>query len=153
MQRPTQDIASGLVFLALGVFFSVAVLVTPYRVGTPLEMGPGYFPLILGGLLTLLGMIVIVRGLLASEREVIGAIPWRAIGLVTVAVAFFGLTVRGLGLVPALFAAILLSTLAARRSRLPETLLITTGLTVMIIVIFVALLRLPLRLIGPWIPL
>jgi hypothetical protein len=153
MPRATKDVIAGLVFVGLGLFFAVSVLVVPYRIGTPLQMGPGYFPLLLGGLLALLGIAILVGGLRGAEPGEIGAIPWKAIALLTAAVVFFGLTVRGLGLVPSLFGAILLATLAGPRLRLLETVAITIGLTVLSLLIFVGALGLHLRLLGPWIPL
>ena len=54
--------------------------------------------------------------MLAGEGEAIGAIPWRAIGLILGAVVVFGLTVRGLGLIPSTFVAALMSAFASRRT-------------------------------------
>lgn len=153
MPTATKEILAGLAFVALGLFFSLSVLVVPYRIGTLLEMGPGFFPLALGSLLVLLGVIVVVSGVLAAEPGVIDAVPWKAIALITAAVVFFGLTVRGLGLVPSLFGAILLATLAGPRLRLLETAVITIGLTTLSLLIFVVALGVRLRLLGPWIPL
>jgi putative tricarboxylic transport membrane protein len=147
--RATKDILAGSVFVAFGLAFSITA--TSYQIGTTLQMGPGYFPLVLGGLLAFLGVVIVAKGLLAGEGGAIGAIPWRAILLILGAVMFFGLTVRGLGLVPSLFATVLLSTLAAQRTRLIMAVPIAVGLTVLCVVIFVLGLNLRLPLIGPWI--
>jgi hypothetical protein len=150
MPPALKDILAGLTFVAFGLAF--AVLATGYAVGTPVRMGPGFFPLGLGALLVLLGGIIAVKGFLAAEGEAIGVVPWRALGLILGAVLFFGLTVRGLGVVPSTFIAVLMSTFASRRTGLLGAVLITVGLTVLCVLIFVVALQLRLPLIGPWIP-
>ena len=148
--RALKDILAGLTFVAFGLAF--AVLALGYQVGTPVRMGPGFFPLVLGGLLVLIGGVIAVRGFLANEDEGIGVVPWRALGLILAAVLFFGLTVRGLGLIPSTFFAALMATFASRHTGVVAAVLITVGLTVLCVLIFVLALRLRLPLIGPWIP-
>ena len=150
MPRSLKDILAGLVFVAFGLVF--AVVATSYEIGSPLRMGPGYFPFVLGCLLVLLGGVIAVKGFLAGDGEAIGVIPWRAVGLIMAAVLFFGLTVRGLGLVPSVFVTALVSGYASRRTSLAMGLLVTVGLTVLCILVFVVALRLRLPLLGPWIP-
>jgi putative tricarboxylic transport membrane protein len=150
MPRSLKDLLAGLVFVAFGLVF--AVVATSYEIGSALRMGPGYFPFVLGCLLVLLGGLIAVRGLLAGEGEAIGAIPWQAVGLIIAAVLFFGLTVRGLGLVPSVFVTALMSGFASRRITLVMGLLVTVGLTILCILVFVVALRLRLPLLGPWIP-
>lgn len=150
MPRSLKDILAGLVFVAFGLAF--AVVATSYEIGSPLRMGPGYFPFVLACLLVLLGGLIAAKGLLAGEGEAIGAIPWRAVGLIIAAVLFFGLTVRGLGLVPSVFVTALMSGFASRRTTLLMGLLVTAGLTILCILVFVVALRLRLPLLGPWIP-
>lgn len=151
MRAAIKDLLAGLVFVAFGVAFAVGA--TSYDIGTALRMGPGYFPLALGGILALLGVAVVVKGLVAGEEGVIGAIPWKAVVLLTAAVVIFGLTVRGLGLVPALLVTTVLSGFAGDRPGILLPLAIAAGLTILSILIFIVALQLPLRLVGPWIPL
>ena len=66
---------------------------------------------------------------------------------------FFGITIRGLGVVGALFGSTLLAALARKATSVREALLIAVGLTVLSVVIFVLALQLRLPLIGNWIPL
>jgi hypothetical protein len=148
--RALKDILAGLAFVAFGLAF--AVQAAGYGVGTPVRMGAGYFPLLLGGVLVLLGGVIAVKGFLAGEGEAIGVIPWRAIGLILGAVLFFGLTVRGLGLIASTFVAVLMASFASRRTGVVTALLIALGLTVLCVLVFVLALRLRLPLVGPWIP-
>jgi hypothetical protein len=149
--RSLKDILAGLAFVAFGAAF--AFLAVGYRIGTPGQMGPGAFPFVVGGILIVLGAVMAVRGFVGGgELDPIGIIPWRAIGLILAAVVFFGLTVRGLGLVPSTFGTAILASLASRRASFRGVLAVSIGLTIVAILVFVVALSLNLRLIGPWIP-
>ena len=146
-----RDLLAGGVFIAHGVAFAAGSLA--YDIGTPVRMGPGYVPLVLGVVLTGLGVLVIVKGIIAGEGEPIGEIDWRAVVLVTAALLFFGVTVRGLGVVGALFGASLLAALARSQTSVREAFVISVGLTALSVVIFIVALQLRLPLVGSWIPL
>ena len=77
-----------------------------------------------------------------------GAVPWRAIALLTAAVVVFGAGVDPLGLVPALFVTTLLAGLADRDNSVLAAAVIAVGLTTACVVIFVVLLQLRLPLLG-----
>lgn len=143
-----KDLLAGAVFTGLGLAF--AITSTTYEIGTPLRMGPGFFPLVLGGLLVVLGVSIAVTGFTAANGEEIGSVPWRSLALLLAAIFFFGFTVRDLGLVPALFVTVLLAGLAGRSPRLVPAVVIAASLTVVSVVVFVYLLQLRLTLIGPW---
>jgi hypothetical protein len=150
MHRARKDLLAGGAFMAFGLFF--AATSATYDLGTPLRMGPGFFPLVLGALLVLLGILVVLKGLVAGEGDDLGPIPWTSAALLVAAVGFFGLTVRGLGLVPALLVTTLLSALAGHRTGVVAAAVIAAGLTVLCVLIFVTALQLRLPLVGPWIP-
>jgi hypothetical protein len=146
-----KDILAGVVFVAFGGGF--ALIASTYQVGTTVRMGPGYFPLALGIVLALLGGLIVVKAFLDGEPGTIGEVPWRGIGLILGAVVFFGITVRGLGLVPAIFFTATLAAFASVRIRPVAGLIISASLTVLCVLIFVVALRLRLPLVGPWIPI
>ena len=58
MTTISRSILAGAVFVALGLIFAIASL--RLDLGTAFRMGPGYFPLVLAGLLTVIGIAVIV---------------------------------------------------------------------------------------------
>src|SRR5690606_29242314 len=108
------------------------------------------FPLVLGGLLVLLGIIIMVDGLVDPDTTPIGGVPWRGAILIVAALLFFGFTVRRLGLAPAMFISVLLAAFASRRTGPLSGLLLAAGLTVFVILIFIEGLGVPLQLFGPW---
>lgn len=148
--RALKDVLAGSIFIVLGLGFAIGSLTT--EIGTPLRMGPGYFPLILGGILVVLGALVVGKGFIAGEGESIGIVDWRALVLISAALLFFGLTVRGLGVIGALFGASLLATMARSQTSVREVLVIAAGLTALSIIVFIVALQLRLPLIGTWIP-
>jgi hypothetical protein len=115
-------------------------------------MGPGFFPLVLGGLLVLLGIVIAVRGLVGGDGAAAGPVPWKAAVLISVALLLFGATVRGLGVIASVFLTALLAGLAGRRSGILAPVVISVGLTVTCVLIFIVALQLRLSLVGPWIP-
>jgi hypothetical protein len=149
-KRAGTDILAGLIFVAFGLAFAATALT--YELGTPLRMGPGYFPLVLGGILVILGLLIVGKGLVAGARDDgrPGSVPWRALVLIVAAVLFFGLTVRGLGLVPATAVTVLLTALASYRTGILAAVAIAAGLTVLCVLVFVVALQLRLPLVGPW---
>jgi hypothetical protein len=148
VQKAIRDVLAGLVFMAFGLAF--AVTAWSYDIGTALRMGPGYFPLVLGGILVLLGALTVLEGIVAGEGEAIGPVPWRGIVLLTAAVLFFGFTVQRLGLAPSLFVTVLLAAFSSHRTTIVSALAMAFGLTAFCILVFVEALGMPVPLVGPW---
>ena len=53
MLRSAKDVLAGLTFIGFGLAFAAGA--TAYDIGDPVRMGPGFFPLVVGGLLAILG--------------------------------------------------------------------------------------------------
>jgi hypothetical protein len=147
-RRSLPDVLAGGIFVLIGGAFVVGSL--GYELGTPLRMGPGYFPLVVGAILVALGLAVVVKGLVAGEVLSFGPVPWRAIAVITAAILFFGFAVRSLGFVPTSAVTALLTTLASRRIRPLTAVAVAAGLTVASTLIFVVGLQLRIPVWGPW---
>jgi hypothetical protein len=119
------------------------------KTGFSLNMGPGYFPLVLSGLLVFLGLLILLldRSPASSERQ---PVPWRALLAILGAPLLFGAFIDELGLVPALAGSVLLASLASRRMGARFALQLTAGLVLACVAVFVWALGAPLRLFGPW---
>ena len=142
-----RDVIAGALFVAVGGCFALSAL--GLEIGTALRMGPGYFPLILAGILMLLGALITV-GAVRDRPAEIGPIPWRGLLFILPAPILFGLTVRGLGMVLALAIVLVLVSFASRSMRPLTAALLTLGLTVFCVLVFSVGLGLPLRRFGPW---
>jgi uncharacterized protein YggT (Ycf19 family) len=148
--RSFPDVLAGGIFVLIGGAFAVGSL--GYELGTPLRMGPGAFPLLVGAIVAALGLGIVVKGLVAGEVISFGPVPWRAVVVIVLAVLFFGFTVRRLGFVPTSAVTALLATLASRQVRLLRALTVAAVLTVASTLIFVVGLQLRIPLWGPWLP-
>lgn len=113
--------------------------------GTPAEMGPGLFPLILSCLLMVLGILVAVGH---EDSEAATAIPWRGALLIAAAPLVFFATINALGIVVSIFAASLMSALASNQARLIPAILFSIGLGVLCALVFVVGLGLELPIFG-----
>jgi hypothetical protein len=148
MRNSVRDLLAGLASMAFGLAFAIASL--GYDLGTALRMGPGYFPLALGCVLALLGLVIAAKGLTDGGREVMHRVPWRALLLLLGAPIFFGLTIKGLGLGPTLFVTVMMSALASREMTIGTAMVLALLLTVFCVAIFVYGLSVSVPVIGPW---
>ncbi len=145
-----KDLSAGILFIVIGALFVYGAL--GQELGTPIRMGPGFFPLILAGVLILLGALLFLQGLRQPSAEPM-VVPWWGLVLILLAPTVFGLTVQGLGLLPAVALVVLISAFASSRMSAWLALLLTIGLTVFCILVFSVGLGLPIRLLGPWLSL
>lgn len=143
------DIAAGLLLIAAAGFFGWQT--TGLEIGTSLRMGPGYFPMVLSIILFILGVVITLKAFGRAD-EPFGRIAWRGILFILPAPIFFGLTVRGLGFVPALFVTTLIASQASVRMRPVPALILAIAVTILSTLIFSYGLGLPFRRFGPWLP-
>jgi hypothetical protein len=137
----------GAIFIAFGAYFALNAL--SLDLGTAFRMGPGFFPLALAAVLILLGVVIFVQAL-RVHGEAVGPIAWRGMLLILPAPIFFGLTIRGLGFVPALFVTAFIACFASMRMSLLWALLLSAAVTGFSTLVFIEGLGLPFMLFGPW---
>jgi hypothetical protein len=109
-----------------------------YNVGSLTRMGPGFFPVVLGVVLSLLGLAVIASAKPAHPRaEHAGHGPeWRGwICILLGIVAFVVLGTYG-GLLPATFAIVFISALGDRENTLLSALILAVTLSILCVAIF-----------------
>jgi hypothetical protein len=148
--KSQRDFWSGLMFMACGVAFAWGA--TSYTIGEGARMGPGYFPLMLGILLTLLGLFITFESLVVEteDGEKVGAIAWKPLGFIIGANLVFGVLLGGLprfgipamGLVVAIYALTFVAALAGDEFRLKEVAVLATALAIGSYLAFVVLLKL-----------
>jgi len=85
-----KDFWAGLMFIGFGVFFMIWAL-THYQMGSAVRMGPAYFPVLLGGLMTFLGVLVLLEAfvLRPDPAAAVLKLPFNIFDLV-IALAIFG---------------------------------------------------------------
>lgn len=142
-----KDFWTGVIFLVFGL--SAVLIGRDYAMGTAGKMGPAYFPTVLGGLLTLIGGIAVVRSL-RRLGEPIEKFHLKELFIVLSAVVLFGVLMRGAGLAPAAVVLIVISAYAAPQFKWHEALILAGGMALFAVLVFVKLLGLPMPIFGPW---
>jgi hypothetical protein len=141
--RAPRDFAAGLLFVALGA--AALVIGADYRPGTALNMGPGYFPRIVGGCLAGLGLLVVL-GSLRGQGPALERWHLRPLLLVLGAVLAFGWLLERFGLVAAVAALASVSALAQEDRRPWEVPALIGALSLIAWLVFVRGLDLPIPL-------
>lgn len=132
------------------VFGSATVLAgSNYGLGTATRMGPGYFPVMLGTLLVVIGIASLARSFFRGG-EPIGKFALKQAALILGSVLLFGLLIRPAGLVIALIVLVVGSSLASDKFNWKVSLLLSLGLVAFSSLVFVKGLGVPLPLFGSW---
>jgi hypothetical protein len=142
MIRSSKNLYSGLMFVAFGaagLYFGRGL-----TVGTAQNMGAGYFPQMISWGLLLMGVTLSVGAFLV-DGERVGAIKLRPLAAVLAAVVLFALLARPFGLVVAVMAMTVVSTLGSDRPRILETLILALVLAIAASAIFIYGVGLPLK--------
>lgn len=141
MNRDWTDILSGAVLALLGL---AVALYAGARLdfGTLRNMGPGFFPVTLGGFLAFLGICIALPALLRGGAPM--AIRWWDAGAVVGAILIFGLGVSRLGLVPACFVSVLIASLPSPHAGWRWRLVLACAVTVLVWLVFILGLRMGL---------
>ena len=143
------DFWCAIFFVAFG---AVAMYLShSYEMGSALDMGPGYFPMWLGGILVAFGLVMGAAAFRAegTETEDLSRAGWAFRPWLVLPAALFvfaALMEAGAGFVPSLFLLIVGCALAHKDVRWMETLLLAVLLTAAAVAIFVYGIELPYRL-------
>jgi len=148
--KSQKDFFAGLMFSITGAAFALGA--TNYTIGDGARMGPGYFPLMLGIVLTILGAIVVLQSLVIETEggDPIGTIAWKPLCYIIGANIIFGICLGGipkvgipsLGLIVGIYALTFVSALAGDEFNFKEVAVLATVLAILSFVAFVWLLNL-----------
>ena len=141
----SQDAVSGLMFLAVAIYVSVSALLG-LDIGSLEQMGPGFFPLALGIILGVIGILVLASAKPNEDQQL--PVNWRAVLLIGAAPIAFGLTVRTLGLLPALLISVAMATLAGGKVKPLTAFAVIVGVTVFCVAVFKFGIGMPYDLIN-----
>ncbi len=142
--RRNRDFWAGLMFLGIGI--AAILIAREYPFGSTLRMGPGYFPILLGGILGLFGIYIMGKGLRTKEK-VRGNWSTRAFIVLPVVTVLFGVLIERAGFIPALAVLVFGSAAAGSEFKWSEVLLLTLFLTLLSLALFIWGLGLPYPLI------
>jgi hypothetical protein len=148
--KSQKDFFAGVMFMAVGGSFAWGAL--SYQIGDGARMGPGYFPLLLGVILALIGAIVSFKALVVEteDGDRIGGFAWRPLVFILGANVVFGIMIGGLpsiglpamGLIVGIFVLTLIACNAGDKFVLKEALILATVLSAISYTAFIVLLKL-----------
>jgi hypothetical protein len=141
-----QNLIGGALSVAFGIF--VLAIASHYPMGSLLRMGPGFFPCIIAVLIVLLGLALFVSGLRARLDASTLKIQWRSVLAIAAGVILFAVSLERIGLVPATLALVLVSSLAEPRWRPRRAGLLAVIVTVLVYLLFVAVLQIPVAAVN-----
>lgn len=132
--KSQKDFFSGLVFVVVGTAYAIGA--TNYKIGEAARMGPGYFPLMLGILLAVLGVIITFKALVMEtvDGDKVGQIAWKPLFFIISGNLVFGVLLGGLrsinfpsfGLIVAIYALVTIASMAGDEFKLKEALVNST---------------------------
>ncbi|MBE7369377.1 tripartite tricarboxylate transporter TctB family protein [Ramlibacter pallidus] len=148
--KSEKDFFAGLMFMVAGIAFAWGA--TNYTIGDAARMGPGYFPLILGILLALVGLFVTFEALVVEteDGEKVGKFAWKPLFFIIFSNVVFGICIGGipklgipaLGLIVGIYALTFIASLAGEEHKNREVIVLATVLAIISYVAFIYLLKL-----------
>jgi hypothetical protein len=114
-----------------------------YGIGGLSDMGSGFFPVVLGAGLVLLGGVMAAMGTPAPEGHAATTPDWRGALAIAAAVVLFIVLADNAGLLPAIFGCVFVGALGTRGTTLKEAALLSIGIAIFGIGLFSFVLKVP----------
>jgi hypothetical protein len=147
--KSQRDFFSGLMFMGVGTTFALGA--TSYKIGVTDNMGPGYFPLILGILMAILGIAITCKALVleTEDGDKIGPWAWKPMVYILGSNLIFGVLLCGLpgiglpasGMIVAIYVLTLIASLAGRGFNFRHVFILGTILAAVCYLAFIVLLK------------
>ena len=139
-----KDVLAGLLFMLIGGAFALGA--ADYGMGTARRMGPGYFPVVLGAILCVMGLALAGKALWRQRPQQVSRLYLRPLLALTSSILAFAALIDRVGLIAACLACVLIAGLASSETRWREAILIAIGMTAFATLVFQQFLGLPFRL-------
>ena len=154
--KSQQDWWAGWMFIAFGLFFVVFAYGSPefldrivgsrlipgYQMGSSVRMGPAYFPVVLGGLLAFLGLLVLLDSLV-EDGPGVATFHFRPLLFIAASSLAFAYLLKPLGLALASVVLVFISAYGGHEFKLKEVAIMSVVLVIFSVLVFVKGLSLP----------
>ena len=154
--KSQQDWWAGWLFIAFGLFFIIVALGTPefidkivgtrlipgYQMGSSVRMGPAYFPVMLGGLLAFLGLLVLFDSIV-EDGPGVPKFHFRPLIFIAISSLAFAYLLKPLGLALASVALVFISAYGGHEFKWKEVAIMSVVLVIFSVLVFVKALVLP----------
>jgi hypothetical protein len=148
--KSQKDFFAGLMFMTAGIAFAWGA--TNYTIGEGARMGPGYFPLVLGILLSIIGTFIVFEAMVVEteDGEKVGKFAWKPLFFVIGSNIVFGIALGGLpkigvpamGLIVGIYALTFIASMAGEEHKNKEVIVLATFLAILSYLAFIVLLKL-----------
>jgi hypothetical protein len=139
--KSPKEFWAGVMFIAFGGF-AVVWSLTHYQMGTAVRMGPGYFPVMLGGLLAVLGLAVLIEALVV-KGPLVPKFRFRPLLLISLGCVAYGYLMKPLGLILATVVLVFVSAFGGHEFKWKEVAVLSVILVLFSVLVFVKGLTLP----------
>lgn len=143
-----KDFLGGLMVLVLGL--ATGMQASEYEIGSLRRMGPGFFPLSLGVILAVTGLLLMLTAkapAAPTERLAPGLAPeWRGWLCICAGIAAFVVLGQWGGLIPATFAVVFIAALGDRENTVIGSAVLGVVMTAACVLVFWWLLQVPFPL-------
>jgi hypothetical protein len=147
-----KDFYAGGLMLLIGL--GIALKGSTYRLGTPMHMGPGFFPTMLGVLLVLIGIAIAAPALMPSaagaeaDESILPEHPqWWAWFCILMSPVLFIVFGKYFGMIPGTFACVFIAALGDRGATWISTIVLSTVVTVFGVALFSYFLQVPMPIL------
>jgi hypothetical protein len=141
--KSPKDFWAGFMFIAFGLFFLFSA--RNYQMGSTMQMGPAYFPTMLGGLTAVLGGMVCFQSFVVQGSKV-PAMSVRPMFFIVLSLCLFGYLLKSIGLVLSLALLVVVSAFAGYEFKIKEVLVLAAAMIIFSVLVFVKALGLPFPL-------
>jgi len=142
--KSPKDFWAGVMFITFGAGMGVIALKN-YQMGSAVRMGPAYFPVVLGGILAVLGLILLLRAFVLKCDKV-PIFHFRPLLFILVACLAFAYTLKLLGLIGATLLLVFISAYGGDEFKLKEVAILYVVLIIFSVLVFVKGLTLPFQI-------
>ena len=143
-----KDFYAGLFMVLLGG--AVTLNSSTYNLGTFMHMGPGMFPFMLGILMSFVGVLIFISGVMtpleAGERILPESMEWRGWACILAGPLMFILFGQFFGMVAGTFMCVFVSALGDKSATLKGSAILAAGITVAGAILFSYILKVPFPL-------
>jgi Tripartite tricarboxylate transporter TctB family len=143
-----KDFYAGLAMVLLGA--AVTLNSTTYKLGTFMHMGPGMFPFMLGIIMTFVGVLIFIVGLVtpleAGEKILPDSMEWRGWACILAGPLMFILFGAYFGMAAGTFTCVFVAALGDKTATLKGSAILAAGITVAGCLLFAYVLKVPFPL-------
>jgi hypothetical protein len=145
--RNPADFWSGLLFLTCALAF--LGIARNYDFGSPLRMGPSFFPVVLSVTLAVIGLTALLRSF-ATDGEPLGGFAVKGLLLITFGTLLFAALIERAGIVVAVSAITIVSAYVSVKFTWKQGVVMALVLSAFCALVFVYGLGVPMPILGNW---